>query len=46
MVIAQCYQMGPATKIDPLMMIADAKRVCDNLVRSFYRRFEYVLILP
>ena len=35
MVIAQCYQMGPATKIDPLMMIADAKRVCDNLVRQF-----------
>lgn len=36
MVIAQCYQNGPATKIDPLLMIADAKRVCDNLVRMFY----------
>ena len=33
MVIAQCYQMGPAAKIDPLMLIAEAKRVCDNLVR-------------
>ncbi|KAI0925949.1 hypothetical protein AcV5_008539 [Taiwanofungus camphoratus] len=34
MVIAQCYQMGPATKIDPLAMIADAKRVCDNLLAN------------
>ncbi|KAI0649286.1 hypothetical protein C8Q79DRAFT_949826 [Trametes meyenii] len=34
MVIAQCYQAGPATKIDPLMMIADAKRVCDNLLAN------------
>ena len=35
MVIAQCYQMGPAAKIDPLMLIAEAKRVCDNLVSHF-----------
>lgn len=34
MVIAQCYQMGPATKVDPLAMIADAKRVCDNLLAN------------
>ncbi|KAH9945269.1 uncharacterized protein BXZ73DRAFT_38764 [Epithele typhae] len=34
MVIAQCYQMGPATKIDPLMLIAEAKRVCDNLLAN------------
>ncbi|KZT07660.1 uncharacterized protein LAESUDRAFT_742775 [Laetiporus sulphureus 93-53] len=33
-VIAQCYQMGPSTKIDPLAMIADAKRVCDNLLAN------------
>ncbi|KAF9815619.1 hypothetical protein IEO21_04479 [Rhodonia placenta] len=29
MVIAQCYQMGPATKVDPLAMIADAKRLAN-----------------
>ncbi|OCH95421.1 hypothetical protein OBBRIDRAFT_788309 [Obba rivulosa] len=34
LVIAQCYQMGPATKVDPLAMIADAKRVCDNLLAN------------
>ena len=45
MVIAQCYQMGPATKIDPLMMIAEAKRVCDNLVRLSCYFLEQVLIL-
>ncbi|PCH42284.1 hypothetical protein WOLCODRAFT_89730 [Wolfiporia cocos MD-104 SS10] len=28
-VIAQCYQMGPATKIDPLAMIAEAKRLAN-----------------
>ncbi|TCD70223.1 hypothetical protein EIP91_004404 [Steccherinum ochraceum] len=33
-VIAQCYQMGPATKIDPLSMISEAKRVCDNLLAN------------
>jgi hypothetical protein len=32
LVIAQCYNMGPGSKIDPLTMISDAKRVCDNLV--------------
>lgn len=31
-VIAQCYHSGPATKVDPLGLIAEAKRVCDNLV--------------
>lgn len=34
MVIAQCYKMGPGQHLDPLVMIAEAKRVCDNLVRS------------
>ncbi|KAI0768082.1 hypothetical protein BD413DRAFT_566552 [Trametes elegans] len=34
MVIAQCYQAGPVTKVDPLMMIADAKRVCDSLLAN------------
>ncbi|THH28013.1 hypothetical protein EUX98_g6179 [Antrodiella citrinella] len=33
-VIAQCYQMGPTTKIDPLAMISEAKRVCDNLLAN------------
>ncbi|TBU49829.1 hypothetical protein BD309DRAFT_986211 [Dichomitus squalens] len=34
MVIAQCYQLGPSSKVDPLLMIADAKRVCDNLLAN------------
>ena len=34
LVVAQCYHMGPGIKIDPLSMLADAKRVCDTLVRS------------
>ncbi|CAL1716426.1 unnamed protein product [Somion occarium] len=34
MVIAQCYQMGPVQKIDPLALIAEAKRVCDNLLAN------------
>ncbi|TFY59095.1 hypothetical protein EVJ58_g6008 [Rhodofomes roseus] len=33
-VISQCYQMGPGARIDPLAMIADAKRVCDNLLAN------------
>ncbi|KAK7690831.1 hypothetical protein QCA50_005932 [Cerrena zonata] len=34
MVIAQCYQMGPVQKIDPLGLITEAKRVCDNLLAN------------
>ncbi|KAJ7880975.1 hypothetical protein B0H14DRAFT_3106045 [Mycena olivaceomarginata] len=30
LVIAQCYQMG-ASKVDPLIMLNDAKRICDTL---------------
>ncbi|KAH9928645.1 uncharacterized protein B0H18DRAFT_953885 [Fomitopsis serialis] len=33
-VISQCYQMGPGARVDPLAMIADAKRVCDNLLAN------------
>jgi hypothetical protein len=32
LVIAQCYQMGPGAKFDPLTMISEAKRICDSLV--------------
>ena len=32
LVIAQCYQMGPGVKFDPLTMISEAKRICDSLV--------------
>ena len=32
LVIAQCYQMGPGAKFDPLAMISEAKRICDSLV--------------
>lgn len=32
LVIAQCYHMGPAAKLDPLVMLAEAKRICDTLV--------------
>jgi hypothetical protein len=32
LVIAQCYHMGPNAKVDPLTLLADAKRICDTLV--------------
>jgi hypothetical protein len=32
-VIAQSYQMGPSSKVDPLSMLNEAKRICDQLVR-------------
>ncbi|KAF8899921.1 hypothetical protein CPB84DRAFT_1922945, partial [Gymnopilus junonius] len=31
LVVAQCYHMGPGVKIDPLVMLAEAKRICDTL---------------
>ncbi|KAG1733592.1 uncharacterized protein EDB91DRAFT_1148248 [Suillus paluster] len=34
LVIAQCYQMGPAVKVDPLAMLGEAKRICDTLLAS------------
>ncbi|GBE87788.1 hypothetical protein SCP_1200120 [Sparassis crispa] len=34
LVIAQCYQMGPTAKVDPLAMISEAKRVCDSLLAN------------
>src|SRR6266404_6546524 len=33
LVIAQSYQMGPSSKVDPLTMLNEAKRICDQLVR-------------
>ncbi|KAG6872251.1 hypothetical protein C0995_011601 [Termitomyces sp. Mi166 len=32
LVIAQSYQMGPGSKVDPLVMLNEAKRICDTLV--------------
>ncbi|KAG2107130.1 hypothetical protein BD769DRAFT_1654616 [Suillus cothurnatus] len=34
LVIAQCYQMGPGVKVDPLAMLGEAKRICDTLLAS------------
>ncbi|KAJ7220166.1 hypothetical protein GGX14DRAFT_433653 [Mycena pura] len=34
LVIAQCYQMGPSSKVDPLIMLTDAKRICDTLLAN------------
>lgn len=34
LVIAQCYQMGPGAKFDPLAMISEAKRICDSLLAN------------
>ncbi|KAA1467549.1 hypothetical protein DENSPDRAFT_863071 [Dentipellis sp. KUC8613] len=33
-VIAQSYQMGPASKVDPLNMLNEAKRICDQLLQN------------
>ncbi|KAJ7510473.1 hypothetical protein B0H11DRAFT_2269837 [Mycena galericulata] len=34
LVVAQCYQMGPTSKVDPLIMLSDAKRICDTLLAN------------
>ncbi|GLB40140.1 hypothetical protein LshimejAT787_0800110 [Lyophyllum shimeji] len=34
LVIAQCYQMGPGNKVDPLVMLSEAKRICDTLLAN------------
>ncbi|KAH9003068.1 hypothetical protein EDB86DRAFT_3100265 [Lactarius hatsudake] len=34
LVIAQSYQMGPSSKVDPLTMLNEAKRVCDQLLQN------------
>ncbi|OJA18602.1 hypothetical protein AZE42_06566 [Rhizopogon vesiculosus] len=34
LVVAQCYQMGPGVKVDPLAMLGEAKRICDTLLAS------------
>ncbi|CAK5276134.1 unnamed protein product [Mycena citricolor] len=34
LVIAQCYQMGPGTPMDPLVMLTEAKRTCDTLLAN------------
>ncbi|KAJ2926832.1 hypothetical protein H1R20_g10276, partial [Candolleomyces eurysporus] len=34
LVIAQCYHMGPNAKLDPLVMLAEAKRICDTLLAN------------
>ncbi|KAJ7645387.1 hypothetical protein B0H17DRAFT_1104084 [Mycena rosella] len=34
LVVAQCYQMGPGSKVDPLIMLNEAKRICDTLLAN------------
>ncbi|KAG7089923.1 hypothetical protein E1B28_011555 [Marasmius oreades] len=34
LVIAQCYQMGPGSKVDPIHMLNEAKRNCDTLLAN------------
>ncbi|KAJ4480010.1 hypothetical protein J3R30DRAFT_3656940 [Lentinula aciculospora] len=34
LVIAQCYQMGPSSKVDPLNMLSEAKQNCDTLLAN------------
>ncbi|PPR03081.1 hypothetical protein CVT24_012394 [Panaeolus cyanescens] len=34
LVVAQCYHMGPGVKVDPLTMLAEAKRICDTLLAN------------
>ncbi|KAI0303615.1 hypothetical protein B0F90DRAFT_1707409 [Multifurca ochricompacta] len=34
LVIAQSYQMGPSSKVDPLSMLSEAKRICDQLLQN------------
>lgn len=46
LVIAQCYQMGPGAKFDPLTMISEAKRICDSLVCSLVDAGLYLTRFP
>ncbi|KAK1227679.1 hypothetical protein PQX77_009304 [Marasmius sp. AFHP31] len=34
LVIAQCYQMGPSSKVDPINLLNEAKRNCDSLLAN------------
>ncbi|KAE9401533.1 hypothetical protein BT96DRAFT_1018183 [Gymnopus androsaceus JB14] len=34
LVIAQCYHMGPSSKVDPLIMLNEAKQNCDILLAN------------
>ncbi|KAH9954271.1 hypothetical protein BC827DRAFT_1262255 [Russula dissimulans] len=34
LIIAQSYQMGPSSKVDPLTMLNEAKRICDQLFQN------------
>ncbi|KAL0948635.1 hypothetical protein HGRIS_010442 [Hohenbuehelia grisea] len=34
LVVSQCYQMGPGSKVDPLVMLGEAKRICDTLLAN------------
>ncbi|KAI6033323.1 hypothetical protein EDC04DRAFT_2868889 [Pisolithus marmoratus] len=34
LVIAQCYHVGQAVKVDPLVMLSEAKQACDTLLAS------------
>ncbi|KAJ7183210.1 hypothetical protein C8R46DRAFT_1066272 [Mycena filopes] len=34
LVVAQCYQSGPGINVDPLMMLREAKRICDDLLAN------------
>ncbi|KAH7913591.1 hypothetical protein BJ138DRAFT_1124276 [Hygrophoropsis aurantiaca] len=34
LVVAQCYQMGPGVKVDPMTMLNEAKRICDTLLSN------------
>nr|GAT55267.1 predicted protein [Mycena chlorophos] len=34
LVIAQCYQMGPTSRVDPLVLLNEAKTICDTLLAN------------
>ncbi|KAJ6466533.1 hypothetical protein C8R47DRAFT_37765 [Mycena vitilis] len=34
LVVAQCYQMGPGSKVDPLTILTEAKQICDTLLAN------------
>ncbi|KAJ7672168.1 hypothetical protein DFH06DRAFT_1082092 [Mycena polygramma] len=34
LVVAQCYQMGPGSKVDPLTILNEAKQICDTLLAN------------
>jgi hypothetical protein len=46
LVLAQCYHAGPSSKVDPIAMLNEAKKICDTLVRHLNGRSIFEFNVP